>query len=430
MAVILAIFLLPLSGQSQQLDTTFVVTTAINAHGSVRIDNANFDVQVKTWERSEIKVEYVLKIGAKEITDLRAFVKSFDASLKKTISDGKGEKVNTVVSFDSFSRNNKKIVVKLNGVKERYELTKLEGTYTLFIPKTCSVDLHSSFQNVTIEPLESDVTIDINSAELSMGSCRNLELTASFCKKMTIGDVESAKLRINSGNVNLGNVATNLYLDADFSKIVLKDVGNEAIIRDNSCEINMGNAQVLKMNSSFGRKTTAGKIASAEFDINSTTFSAEEVKQVSSCHASFSTLSINKVDNYTIQSATGSYFWVRNLKTLRAPDVSFTEFNIDMLWNSFIVDSNSGDIHIKKVQDGFEQISIEGQFVKIGINATRSANYLVKANLDFPKFNYDDLTVVSHNQELNRLKFEGFKGNKDKAKSLIEINCQNCNINL
>jgi hypothetical protein len=247
---------------------------------------------------------------------------------------------------------------------------------------------------------------------------------------MTIGDVESAKLRINSGNLTIGDIATNLYVDADFSKVVLKNVGNEAIIKNNSCEIKMGNAHVLKMNSNFGRKITAGKISNATIELNSTTFSAEEVIKVSSCKVSFSTLSINKVDDYTIQSATSSYFWVRNLKTLKAPNVSFTEFNVDTLWHTFIVDSNSGNINIKKVQDGFEKISINGQFVKIGINATRSVNYLVKANLDFPKFNYNDLTVVSHNQELNRLKFEGYKGTKDKAKSVIELNCQNCSVTL
>lgn len=98
--------------------------------------------------------------------------------------------------------------------------------------------------------------------------------------------------------------------------------------------------------------------------------------------------------------------------------------------NTFELKSISGNVKIGEVADNFLKIKIDGQFTTTDIHINEKANYTLEAQLQFPKYKFEQLNIESQTSSVNSLELKGWYGNKMQTSSKVLFNCTSCDINL
>ncbi len=414
----------------QSLDTTIVKTRNIGREEVLYAANMIGDIDVKTWDKNEIKVEYIISAEANEDNELSAFIKQLVRSIEDQQKEVTPGKVTFNYPIRNIHINGRKTDITFNGSNKEYKLKDLKCSLLIHMPAVNSLNVRSTFKKVTIENMAADATIDLNSAQLVMGDCRVLNLKASFAAHMKIGNVESAKMDINSSSIEMGTVKSVITLKSSFSNFDIGNIGNSADFDLNSSSLQATDIKILNIHGSFIRNFKVNNVERVTMSLNSSEFEANKVDNVEANKTSFSTIRINDVNNIKIASASSSSFSLGQVGTLVSDNCSFTKFNIEKLKKSFDTNANSGNVQILSVLAGFEAIKIKGNFVSIDLHVEEKCSYLVSADLTFPNYTISGLQIRNREKDMSHEVIEGWKGNKDQASSKIDLKCQNCNITI
>jgi len=296
------------------------------------------------------------------------------------------------------------------------------------MPKNNALDAKTNFHSLTIADLNSDVTVSANSSALKMGNCKKLDLNLNFGKNIEIGNVESAEMELNSSNVKMGNIATDLSIKGNFSDIEVLSIGNLATLSLNSSSFKTTNVKTLDFKGNFVRSFAVEEVDNAVLVINSSEFKAKKINSLVVDKINFSTVRADEVVNLKIGSASSSKFYIGQLNSLESSQCNFCNFNINQLEKRFVTKANSGSIKIENVAAGFDEIKIDGQFVTTEIHVANDSNYKIVADFQFPKYKFNNITSEKHLSEMSHETMQGWHGNKEKATSTINLDCQSCNV--
>jgi len=272
--------------------------------------------------------------------------------------------------------------------------------------------------------------ITVSSGQLQMGNCKNLKIKASFTKNIKIGNVENATMQISSSDIEMGEVKNNLNLRASFSGVKIGKIGNKAELNLSSSTFETSDIKELDLEASFVRRFKMGNAEKANIRLSSSEFEAMNIKTVNISSVSFSTINIDEVDKLYAPKCSSTKFYIQKANTVEATSSSFSDFYIYSLKKSFTTQSSSGSIHLTNVANGFDKIDIDGQFVNIDISVEKDANYSVSADLEFPNYNFSDVTYQSGIKKMSSEEFKGYKGNDKNPSSSINFDCKSCTIKL
>ena len=413
---------------AQTSDTTIVKSMTINEGDVVYVQSSNFAISIQTWEKNEVNVQYDLFVEAESQKEVEDFLQAFNHFVDDRLHE-KG-KISISDYFKLVDRSNKKVKVRFEKGGATFHLKELNGVIIIKMPKSNPLNATSTFQELEIEDLTADATISVNSASFKMGNCRNLNLTSSFSRKMKIGNAESAKINVNSSDLKMGIVKTDLTLKGSFSDVEIAAIGNSATVNLNSSSFVTTNLKQLNFEGSFVRNFSVGNVDIAEVRLNSSEFKAKKINSLDVASASFSTFRIDDVGELQIKSSSSNKFYIENLSSLEAKTCSFSNFTIGQLKKRFVTSSNSGNINIENVLPGFDEIRIIGTFVTTDIHVTEGSNYNVRADFQFPNYRFKNVTYNKHDVDMSHETIEGWSGNKEKAISKIDLNCQSCKVTL
>lgn len=414
----------------QSLDTTIVKTRNISREEVLYAGNMIGDIDIKTWDKNELKIEYIISAEANSDADLSAFYKQLVRSIEDQQKEVTPGKVTVNYPIRNIHVNGRKTDITFNDSNKQYSLKDLKCSLLIYMPSVNSLNVRSSFKKVTIENLVGDATVDLNSAQLVMGDCRVLNLKASFAAHMKAGNVESAMMDINSSSLEMGTVRSDIALKSSFSHFDIGNIGNSADLDLNSCSLQAADIKSLDIHGSFVRNFKVNNVDKVTLNLNSSEFEANKVNSVEANKTSFSTVRINDVTNIKIASASSSTFSLGQVGSLFSDNCSFTKFNIEKLKKSFDTNANSGNIQILSVLTGFEAINIKGNFVSIDLHVEEKCNYLVSADLTFPNYTISGLQIRTRDKDMSHEVIDGWKGNKDQATSKVDLKCQSCNITI
>ena len=414
----------------QSLDTTIVKTRHIGREDVLYAANMIGDIDVKTWDKNEIKVEYIISAEANADNELSAFIKQLIKSIEDQQKEVTPGKVTVNYPIRNIHINGRKTDITFNNSNKEYTLRDLKCSLLIHMPAVNSLNVRSSFKKVTIENLAADATVDLNSAQLVMGDCRVLNLKASFAAHMKIGNVESAKMDINSSSIEMGTVKSDIIIKSSFSNFDIGNIGNSADFDLNSSSLQATDIKNLNLHGSFIRNFKVNNVEKVTLSLNSSEFEASKAETVEANKTSFSTIRINDVNNIKIASASSSSFSLGQVGTLVSDNCSFTKFNIEKLKKSFDTNANSGNVQILNVLTGFEAIKIKGNFVSIDLHVEEKCSYLVSADLTFPNYTISGLQIRNREKDMSHEVIDGWKGNKDQASSKIDLKCSSCNITI
>jgi hypothetical protein len=414
----------------QSLDTTIVNTRSIGREDVVFANNMAGDIDIKTWDKSELKIEYIIYAEANSAAELSAFFKQMSKSIGEQQKETTPGKVKVSYPIQNIHVNGRKTEVMFTGSNKEYSLRDMKCSLLIHMPQDNSLNLTSSFKKVTIDNLKGDATIDLNSSQLVMGDCRVLNLSASFAAHMKIGNIESAKMKIISSSLEMGTVRTDITLRSSFSHFELESIGNSADIDLNSSSLQATDIKNLILHGSFIRNFKVNNVEKVTISLNSSEFEANKAGTVEANKTSFSTIRINEAENIKIASSSSSTFSLGIAGTVISDNCSFSKFSIETLKKRFETKANSGNVQILNVLPGFEEINIKGNFVSIDLHLEEKCNYLVSADLVFPNYTFSGLQFQNREKDMSHETIDGWKGTKDQATSKIDLNCQSCNITI
>ena len=415
---------------AQYTDTTFSKTINVEAKDLIKIMNRSSDVIVKTWDKKKVKVECKVFIYCKNKEDKEKFCAKYDALFSSQLVDYKDGIVKIESVIQSIMQPFLKTVVLFVDSNQEYILKGFRGTMIVYIPKENKVDISSIGHDLSIDDLNVDAKIHVVSGELKMGNCKQLDILLEHGHRSVVGNVERASIKLNSANLEMGNIESDITINAGFSEIRTKNIGNKATIQMNSSSARLCDVKELEMEGNFCRDIFVANVSTLTMELNSASFSAKKIDEIQKCRVSFAKVGIADVETMQIQMANSSSFDIGTVHDLDARSNSFTTFKINTLQGSFRTNSSSGELHIDNVLDSFEKIIVDGQFFTVNISTSSTSNFLFNADLDFPKYKFDNLNAISQKQIQNRLFYEGFKGEKEKAKSTIELNCRSCYVEM
>jgi hypothetical protein len=414
----------------QSLDTTIVRTMNISREDVLYAGNFAGDIDIKTWDKNEVKVEYILSTEANSKEELSAFYKQLVRSIEDQQKEITPGKVTVNYPIRNIHINGRKTEVMFTGSKKEYSLIDMKCSLLIHMPAVNSLNVRSSFKKVTIDNLASDATVSLSSSQLVMGNCRVLNLRASFAAHMKVGNVESAKMDINSSSLEMGTVRSDITLKSSFSDFNIGSIGDSANFDLNSCSLQATDIKILDIRGSFIRNFTVNNVEKIALDLNSSKFEANKVDLTEVNKASFSTIMINEINNIKIASSSSSAFSLGQVGSLISDECSFSKFNIDKLKKYFAATARSGNIQILNVFPDFEAINIKGSYVSIDLHVDVKSNYLVSADFTYPNYTFSGLQYNNREKDMSHEVINGWKGNKDQASSKIDLKCRSCNITI
>jgi hypothetical protein len=427
-ALIFSMFTLTSSGQV--LDSSIVKTRDLKKEDIIFLESSIGDINVKTWNKNELRVEYIIYAEAKSQKELSSFRNKFKQAIEDQIKNNDQGKVYASMPFNTIQINGSSVKMTFKGDNEKFELKELRCTLLVSMPEVNSLNLRSSFNKVSIENLNSDVTIEINSTHFKMGDCKSLNLKANFSKDMEIGNIGSALLNINSCDLKTGRIETDLSLKSNFSHIEIEKIGNKADLVLNSSSFETTDIKKLNFKGNFVRNFKANTIDSAKISLTSSEFEVDKISRIDIDRTSFSNFRIGEADNIQIGASSSSKFLIDQVNSIESPSCSFSSFNINNLKNRFKTTAHSGNVQIKHIFSGFDEININGSFVDIDMHVAENSNYLISADLTFPNYNFSDLVYENHEKDISHELIIGSKGNKQLASSKINLLCQSCKITI
>jgi hypothetical protein len=425
-AIVFSMIALVVNGQT--LDTSIVKTRNLKNEDILFVESSIGDITVKTWDKNELRVEYTIYVEADSKKELAAFTRKFNQAVEDQIREESAGKVYAALPFKSLSINGSDVRMTFKDNNEKFELKKFKCSLLVNMPAVNSLNLKSNFNKVAIENLLGDATIEVNSTGFMMGNCKALNLKANFSKEMKIGNVVSAVVNINSCDLKAGKIESDLSLKSNFSHIEIEKIGNKAEIVLNSSSFEASDIKILDLKGNFIRTFKAANIDQAKISLNSSEFEASKINTADVERTTFSTIKITDAGEIKIGASSSSTFSIDNVNSIESESSSFSTFNINQLKSRFRTISRSGNVQIKNVLSGFEEIDIDGTFVDINMHIAETSNYLFSADLVFPNYNISGLNFDNHEKDMSHELIRGSKGKKELATSKVNLKCQSCKI--
>ncbi|NJO89698.1 MAG: hypothetical protein HC831_12690, partial [Chloroflexia bacterium] len=89
----------------QTIDKTIEKTVDLKENVLIKVDNSNFDLDYKTWDKNLLKIEYKVYIEAKTNEDLNNFYQEFEKEIDKQLHDINSGVINVSFPFKIYEQN-------------------------------------------------------------------------------------------------------------------------------------------------------------------------------------------------------------------------------------------------------------------------------------------------------------------------------------
>lgn len=400
----------------------FQKTVALPVGRSLRVDNSNGNVTVRTHAGTEGTIRATIRTSAPTATEARDF-----ASQIQIVVDESGSGATVRTEYPKNWRGNISYSVD-------YEIT---------MPETAPLEVRNRFGAVSADQVHAGATIINNNGPVTLSAGRGTERIEN-----SFGDVEirsnegDVTIRNGNGRVTVSNVHGAIDLTNRFGDVRITDVDRRLTIHSNNGNIEATNVGgVAVVTNSFGQVVMAGvksdlKVQNQNGDVraNDVTGSAElatsfapiqfsRIGKTLTVHASNSTIIGDTVgESATVETTFGGVdlHGVKGSARVTAGNSSIrlagiggeiyakTTFNgvtISDAAGPIIVESANGSVTVEpKGSQGCQPISLRTSFGPIRVTAPAGIGYNLSGKTSFGRIHSDlEMTVTGEvsSQDLN-----------------------------
>lgn len=117
-------------------------------------------------------------------------------------------------------------------------------------------------------------------------------------------------------------------------------------------------------------------------------------------------------DDYEIES-------ISNL----AMTAKYSNVEVGKLSKKFKIDNKYGNVSIRNIPDGFEDIDVTSKYANIELGIAQNANYQLRAKADYADIKYNDIKITQRIKESHGIELSGYSGS-EKTQANIKINSE------
>ena len=245
--VIFFLGLNPLEASAQgkvKHEETFAKTESLARDGKVEIRNVSGDVEVKTWDRDEVKID--------------ALKTSKASSMEKAKENASKVKIEV-------TREDGVLKVWTKYPKPSIKNLSVSVNYKVMIPSQASINARSVSGDVTLEKIGGKATAETTSGDVTVMGARNGAKAETVSGDVEVEDVQNGVFcKTASGNVEAKNVAGNAELKCVSGDVTAENIkgGVEAdTVSGNVKLMGISGADVVKGKTMSGSAIYLGEIS-------------------------------------------------------------------------------------------------------------------------------------------------------------------------
>jgi hypothetical protein len=234
------------SDNNVKYEEKFSKTEPIAKDGKVEVKNISGDVEVRTWDRSEVKIDAV-KVSRASSTEK---------------AKENAQKVNIEV-------NREDGILRIESVYPRPSIKGLNVSieYSVTIPSESSIEARSLSGDVTLENIGGKAAAETKSGDVGINGARNGARGETMSGDVTVSDIENGVYcRTASGEVLARNVSGNAELNCVSGDVTAENVRGDVEAETVSGSVRMtgiSGADVVKGKSMSGSVVYEGSINSS-----------------------------------------------------------------------------------------------------------------------------------------------------------------------
>jgi len=247
-------------GDKENKKYEFVKTKSVNKTYSVgsgdrlSVDNSFGRVEIKTWDRNEIKVDVSIEASASK-EDLAQ--KILDGITVKESQSGKE------ISFKTTIKGNNN-----NGSKG--ERSTMNVNYMISMPVGNRLKVENSFGKTIVPDFKGEVDLASKFGSLTAGNLSNVKNLEVEFGKAKVESINGGNLSIKYSNSSLGRISGNIKMNLEFSTAVKMDLDNSLTGLDIKSSYSTVNLKPdVNLNASYIINTSFGSLknnTSIKFD--------------------------------------------------------------------------------------------------------------------------------------------------------------------
>lgn len=324
---------------------TFSKTFAVDNSDKIVLGNQYGSIQVKIWDRKEVKVDVDIKAYSNNDADVQKLLDNI------TIEAGKsGDQV--IFKTKMEQRNGNWGNGSRNGRRWRREV---KVNYVVYMPAANSLTVSQNYGNVNMGDLNGPLYVKVQYGNFTAQSLNNTNNYISVQYGQTnVQAVNKAIVKQQYGSGLTIGTANSLDIDAQYTGVNVTNIKGNAVIKQQ-----------------YGSGLTVGSVENLDLDVQYANVNINTIKGNAKINQQYNNISISTVGNLDL-------------------DAQYTSASIGTLRGDGKFDMQYNKLNIGEVTNGCKSLTVDGAYLGIDINFNNSFNADFDVHTSYASFNYGD----------------------------------------
>jgi len=413
------------TAEGQEIDKTYKWNYKVNPDTWVVLKNYDTDMQIHTWDKSEIEFHMIIAAEFRnqdDASDVDAYLRDleFKSTAGRTEINSKFWKSRAnIMGFSTM------VLEGLNTV--RYK--KFEMECIAWIPRNASLELETKYSEVNMDEIGGEMKLDSYDDEIYASTVGgNASILAKY-SEMTFTGMKEIDADLYSCELSTGD-AGDIKIISKYSDITS---GNVGILDIDSYEddFTIENCSDIKYIAKYSELTTgqAGKLVADNYECE---FAADRITNAR-IESKYSDFEISTADNIEIISFYEDNFSSEKIISLKIGETKYGDFTIEELEDELIINSAYEDeISVDRLGKGLRKVNIDGKYLDIELGVAFNFDCRLKATIKYPDLDVDDdiFKTKLHIKEGSDLEYEGIKGTEKAGMTELIISGYEVNLSI
>jgi hypothetical protein len=186
------------------------------------------------------------------------------------------------------------------------------------------------------------------------------------------------------------------------------------------------NSPKLKINIAYG-KANIDEILDLTMELRYSKFFIEKGNNLN-INSRYSTFDVGNTKSLIIESRY-DHFDIESTESFQIESM-YTSTKIGTLTKKLLFDNGYGNLKIRNVPSGFENINVENRYASVSIGIEDGASYYLKGTVNYCRLEHPDSNSINRRKENTSYEVDGYIGENKSAPSKVSINSKYGNVSL
>jgi len=405
--LLISVFAL-ISGQAtaQDYEASKVLNKSLSVPSDVIIDMKNHsgDLKFVIGDDNTVSIKTEVHVNAKSEEDADKLLEAienfkFDVEGNRLIIDTRFyTSMNTI--------NNKTTMELIN--KDKIHLKDFEISHEVHIPKNAQLELENKYSGVILPDMQGEVKLNLYSGKMTAANFQsNVELTAKYSKITADHFTADTDFELYDTDVQF-KTSNDIEINSKYSKVEADKTGAlKSESYDDKFYINEIGA--LNLNAKYSDLESKAALSHLKLDLYDCNITVQSARNME-FNGKYSKLKLGDVESVKIDDMYDSNLTFGKTGQIEIMKSKYSEFYMEENSKFAIDDSFDDDVQIRKLNNDFSGVSVNGKYTKLNIDAG-SVPFKIDAAMKYGKVELPSSFKLTKQIEKNsEMEMEGGTG--------------------